>query len=128
MHLVGIDIGFSELRRSNGIAILRDGELIRTARVSVAERDATLRSLSEVDVVAIDAPLLPAGVAATTPRACERTFSRGRFQKPCKPGMSHVPGTGHLLREHGRRAAQHLIDANALHPATADFPRVRADA
>jgi predicted RNase H-like nuclease len=128
MHLVGVDIGFSERRRSNGIAILRDGELIRTERVSVAQRDATLRSLSEVDVVAIDAPLLPAGVAATTARACERTFSRGKFQKRCKPGMSHVPGTGHLLREHGRRAAQHLIDANALLASTADFPRVCSDA
>ena len=109
---VGVDIGFSKRRRSNGIVVVREGKLIQAKRLSVAERDAALRSLTEVDVVAIDAPILPRGTADTLPRYCESIFSRGLFQKRCKPGMSHIRGTGQLLREHGRRAAEQL------HPAT----------
>jgi predicted nuclease with RNAse H fold len=127
VHLVGVDIGFSLRRRSNGIAIVRDGELIRAERLSVEERDTALRSLTNVDVVAIDAPLLPPGGLPTMQRECERTFSRGAFQKRCKPGMSHIRGTGQLLREHGRRAAEHLAGANALRPSAGLFPRVWRD-
>jgi len=108
MHLAGIDIGFSQRRRSNGVVVVRDGRLVRAERLSVSERDAALQSLTDVDVVAIDAPLLPPGTADTLPRHCEHVFSRGLFQKRCKPGMSHIRGTGQLLREHGRRAAERV--------------------
>ena len=128
MHFVGVDIGFSERRRSNGIAVLRDGKLIRAERLSVSERAAALRELRDVDVVAIDAPLLPPGTAETHRRHCERVFSRGRFQKRCKPGMSHIRGTGQLLREHGRRAAEQLLSARSFRPSTLPLQRVWADA
>lgn len=128
MHLVGLDVGFSLRRRSNGIAVLRDGELIRAERLSVAERDAALRSLADVDMVAIDAPLLPPGTADTLPRHCESVFSRGVFQKRCKPGMSHIRGTGQSLREHGRRAAEQLLAVNALRPSQQPLNRVLAGA
>ena len=114
MHLVGVDIGFSKRRRSNGIAIFRDGSLVRAERLSVTERDDALRSLERVDVAAIDAPLLPVGISEHLSRECERVFSRGVFQKRCKPGMSHIRGTGQTLREHGSRVAAHLIAANAV--------------
>lgn len=128
MHLVGIDIGFSQRRRSNGIAVLRDGKLIRAERLSVSERNAALRELRDVDVVAIDAPLLPPGTADTLPRYCERAFSLGRFQKRCKPGMSHVRGTGHQLREHGRQAAEQLLFARSFGPSLQPRQRVCPDA
>lgn len=128
MQLVGIDIGFSERRRSNGIAVVRDGRLIRAERLSVSERDAALRSLKDVDVVAIDAPLLPPGTADMLPRHCERVFSRGLFQKRCKPGMSHVRGTGQRLREHGRRAVEELLAARSFRPSTHPLQRVWPDA
>jgi hypothetical protein len=118
MHLVGIDIGFSQRRRTNGIAVFRNGSLVRTERLSVTERDETLRSLDHVDCIAIDAPLLPPGTSDTFPRECERTFSRGVFQKRCKPGMSHIRGTGQTLRQHGGRAATQLIEANAVSAPT----------
>jgi len=118
MHLVGVDIGFSERRRSNGIAVFRDGELTRLDRLSVSERDTALRDSRNIDMIAIDAPLLPPGTAVTLPRHCERIFSRGLFQKRCKPGMSHVRGTGQLLREHGRQAAEQLLGA----PIVEAFP------
>ncbi|HSY49785.1 MAG TPA: hypothetical protein VLC46_13310 [Thermoanaerobaculia bacterium] len=114
MHLVGVDIGFSQHRRTNGIAVFRGGSLVRAERLSVAERDEALKSLAHVDIVAIDAPLLPLGTSETFRRQCERTFSRGAFQKRCKPGMSHIRGTGQTLRQHGGRAAAQLIDANAV--------------
>ncbi len=128
MHLVGVDIGFSERRRSNGIAVVRDGRLIRAERLTVGERDAALRSLRDVDVVAIDAPLLPPGTADTIPRHCERVFSRGLFQKRCKPGMSHIRGTGQLLREHGRRAAEQLLAASSFQPSIHPLQRIWPDA
>src|SRR5947209_10617190 len=128
MHLVGVDIGFSEQRRSNGIAVLRDGRLIRAERLSVSERDAALRELRDVDAIAIDAPLLPPGTADTLPRHCERVFSVGLFQKRCKPGMSHIRGTGQRLREHGRRAAEQLLVARSFRPSTQPLQRVWPDA
>jgi predicted nuclease with RNAse H fold len=128
MHLVGLDIGFSKRRRSNGIAVVRDGSLIRAERLGVSERDAALRSLSEVDVIAIDAPLLPGGAANTLPRHCERVFSRGIFQKRCEPGMSHVRGTGQLLREHGRQAAELLLATRSFRYSTRPLHRVWPEA
>jgi hypothetical protein len=128
MHLIGIDIGYSQRRRSNGIAVFRDGELQSLKGLGVDERNEALRSIHDADVVAIDAPLLPAGAPDTLPRHCERVFSRGVFQKRCKPGMSHVRGTGQSLRAHGRMAAEILIDQRALRPATGSLPRVCAEA
>src|SRR5205085_950102 len=114
----------SEQRRSNGIVIVRGGRLIRAERLSVSERDAALRDLSDVDAIAIDAPLLPPGTVDTLPRYCERVFSRGVFQKRCKPGMSHIHGTGQLLREHGRRAAEQVLAAQPFRSSTHPLQRV----
>src|SRR5207248_2887593 len=104
-HLVGLDLGFSERRKTNAFAIFRDGNLILPELMSPSERDAALRELAGVEVIAIDAPIVPADTPETLPRKCERAFCRGPFQKRCKPGMSHVAGTGRQLRAHGRRAA-----------------------
>jgi len=128
MHLVGIDIGFSERRRSNGLVVVRDGSLIRAERLSVSERDAALLLLRDVDAIAIDAPLLPPGTADTLPRHCERVFSRGLFHKRCKPGMSHVRGTGQLLREHGRRAAEQFLAERSFRPSIHPLQRIWPDA
>src|SRR5947199_10732709 len=101
MHLVGVDIGFSARRRSNGIIVVRDGELIRAERLNVSERDAALRELRDLDAIAIDAPLLPPGTDDALPRYCKRAFSLALFQKRSKPGMSPIHGPGQDLREPG---------------------------
>lgn len=124
MHLVGVDIGFSKRRRSNGIAVFRDGHLVRAERLSVTERNTATQLLHQVDVVAIDAPLLPRGTTGTLPRECERAFSRGAFQKRCKPGMSHVRGTGQTLCEHGSHVATQLITAKAMRVAERSLPHM----
>lgn len=82
-----------------------------------------LSRVREVDVIAIDAPLVPASCSAITPRCAEQLLSRGIFQKRCKPGASHILGTGHLLREHGRRAA-HAIAGAASGDTMPPFPTI----
>ena len=67
MHLIGLDIGFSATQRTNALAELRDGEL-RVVRLNVNERDAELAQLRDVDVIAIDAPIVPAACSIDTPR------------------------------------------------------------
>lgn len=127
MHLIGVDIGFAARRRTNGIVVFRDGKLVRAERLSVDERNTALRELRDVDVVAIDAPLLPPGTAATLPRYCERVFSLGPFQKRCKPGMSHIKGTGQRLREHGQQAAEQLLVARSFGSSLRPLQRVWVD-
>jgi predicted RNase H-like nuclease len=125
MHLIGLDIGFSSTQRTNAMAELQNGEL-RVVKLSVSERDAALQRLRDVDVIAIDAPIVPSHCSAETPRLVEQLFSRGVFQKRCKPGASHVRGTGHLLREHGVRAAAAVAQASHWEtdpPFPTVFPR-----
>ena len=128
MYLVGVDIGYSKRRRSNGIAVFRDGKIVRAKRLHVRERDTALRELRDIDVVAIDAPLLPPGTEDTLPRHCEHVFSCGVFQRRCKPGMSHVRGTGQQLRAHGRQAVEQLLVARSFRPSTHPLQRVWPDA
>lgn len=111
MHLIGLDIGYSTHRRTNALAEINDGEL-RVIKLNVAERDAELAQVKDVDVIAIDAPIVPTGCPLTVPRLVEQFFCRGIFQKRCKPGASHVPGTGHLLRTHGSQAAALVAHAS----------------
>lgn len=122
MHLIGLDIGWSARSRTNAIAQIRGGEL-RVKRLNVAERDEELSAIREVDVIAIDAPIVPASCTPVTPRRVEQLLSRGIFQRRCKPGASHVSGTGHLLREHGRRAAAAVAEA-ATWSSAPPFPTV----
>jgi len=102
--LVGIDIGFSRRKRTNAIATL-DEKRLEVRRLNVAERNTLLGTLRSIDAIAIDAPIVPATCGPETAREVERMFSRGLFQKRCKPGMSHIRGTGQTLRQHGREAA-----------------------
>src|SRR5919205_1237556 len=105
MYIVGLDIGYSERRRTNAIAVFRDGGLTVMNPMLPSERDETLRSLSAVDVIAIDAPIVPRGTPEDFVRKCEHIFVCGPFQRRCKPGMSHIGGTGRRLRAEGRHTA-----------------------
>lgn len=122
MHLIGLDIGFSARSRTNALAEIENGEL-RVVKLNVEERDAELERAKDVDVIAIDAPIVPEGCALTEPRLVEQIFCRGIFQKRCKPGASHVAGTGHQLRSHGSRAAALIANA-ARWDSALPFPTV----
>src|SRR5687767_1840410 len=122
MHIVGLDIGFSERRKTNAIAAIADGELW-VEKVGVHERNRRLAGLRDVDVIAIDAPVVPPDCSPETIRNVEQVFCRGLFQKRCKPGMSHVRGTGRTLREHGSDAAR-IVAAATLWTSEPPFPTV----
>jgi hypothetical protein len=122
MHLVGLDIGFSKRKRTNAIADLQ-GNALTLKRLSVEERNRALEELKAVDVLAIDAPILPRDAEPSIGRRCERALSRGLFSKRCKPGMSHVKGTGRTLREHGCAAAE-LGAVSTTIPLNVEFPHV----
>lgn len=103
--LLGVDVGFSKIQKSTGIAILNQDRLsLYRADSTWADRQAGLPKDGFCpSVIAIDGPLLPEGAAMKAVRYCEQFFSRGLFCRRCKPGLSHF-GTGYLLREAAHEA------------------------
>lgn len=122
MHLAGLDIGFSPSRRSNALAVFRDGRL-SIDKLNIDERNAALARLANVDVIAIDAPIVAFETRPDAIREVERIFCRGPFQKRCKPGFSHIEGTGQDLRAHGLAAARASMHATNDR-GDAPFPRI----
>ena len=100
MDLLGFDVGFSEKKRSSGIAKLTSNQLVVGRATATWEtRGPLVRNPRLYDVAAIDAPLVPEDFDDA--RDCEKLFIGGVFQRRCKPGLSHVQGTGRKLREAG---------------------------
>jgi predicted nuclease with RNAse H fold len=101
LSLLGIDVGFSERRKTTGIAAYTFGQPARLHCVgSLPENRAeVLLDRPLYDAIAIDGPIVP---TATNPeqviRRCERLLSKGPFGNRCKPGFSHF-GTGLKLRK-----------------------------
>jgi len=123
LDLIGIDVGFSETRASTGIARLSDSGLsIGLATRDWESRSECIGSCEGADVVAIDAPLL--SQVSNEYRSCERTFVLGKFQRRCKPGLSHIAGTGRRLRNAGWETANQISPIASGRSLTADFPRM----
>lgn len=123
MLIIGLDVGFSATRRSTGVARLApDGALRLGHTTSQWERRREIIGLERAAVAAIDAPYTTAAPAET--RGCERIFARGAFQRRCKPGLSHVRGTGRDLRAAGWASAQQLKPIAPYAALAAEFPRV----
>jgi predicted nuclease with RNAse H fold len=101
VSLLGIDVGFSERRKTTGIASYTFGQTARLHCVGSLPQDRAEVLLDRplYDAIAIDGPIVP---TATNPeqaiRRCERLLSKGLFGKRCKPGFSHF-GTGLSLRK-----------------------------
>ena len=127
MKAAGLDIGFSDRRPTAGIGIWVDEKLQLSncfGRVA-CER---IMAAGDYDIVAIDGSVIPSGKDVAQRRGVERLFARGPFQKRCKPGMSHVRGTGIRLREEAGRAADVLVGSTLASRVTTRFPRVREGA
>ena len=59
MQLIGLDVGFSARKRTSGLAVLCDGEvLVGRASSEAASRLALLGEVTAAAVTAIDAPVL----------------------------------------------------------------------
>jgi hypothetical protein len=99
LNLLGIDVGFSKVRATTGLAWSLAGE-IGAARTYTdwPRRERALPPDTSFDVIAIDGPIIENRAPRGIVRRCEQLLSRGTFQKRCKPGASHY-GTGLLLRE-----------------------------
>jgi hypothetical protein len=122
MNLVGLDVGFSVRRESSGVARLNCGVVSIGCATESLESRREFFGMDEVDVAAIDAPIL-AGEGFDK-RACERLFTLGRFQRRFKPGLSHVPGTGRAFRQAGQESARQLSEITSGRDLFAQFPRV----
>jgi hypothetical protein len=101
---MGVDVGFSATRPTTGIACL-DGEqlTVACAGTSWASRHAQIPDGFRPDVIALDGPLIPDGLADTAPRACERIFVRAPFDRRCMLALSHW-GSGLELKRATRDA------------------------
>jgi predicted nuclease with RNAse H fold len=112
VSLLGIDVGFSERRKTTGIASYTFGQPARLHCVGSLPQDRAEVLLNRplYDAIAIDGPIVP---VATNPeqviRRCERLLSEGPFGKRCKPGFSHF-GTGLRLRKAATTIASEMPD------------------
>jgi len=108
MKLMGVDVGYSEVRRTTGITCL-DGDRLCLGRAFTTweSREAQIPSGFQASVIALDGPLLPQGAAEGMPRQCESVFVRAPFHNRCKPGLSHH-GVGLALRNAFREGCAHL--------------------
>ena len=135
-HYLGIDVGFSESRRSTGLCLLTlDQTSLRWSNrhntgAGEAERRKALQSLvpesTSVDGVGIDGPLARDIKIVKRYRSADALLSRGPFQKRCKPGQTNS-GTGKCLHEHATKLAKLVLSLRDekyldLHDATHPDP------
>jgi len=105
LKLIGVDVGFSEKRKTTGIACLDDDKLYCSkAGTSWESRKTLIPSGFQPKLIALDGPLLPQGVDELVHRQCEFAFIDAPFSSRCKPGLSHW-GTGLKLRRAAEQAA-----------------------
>jgi hypothetical protein len=123
VQLIGLDVGFSATKPTSGVATLVDKLcIVGRATAVAADRQKLLTRVSKAEIAAIDAPLLP--LFDSRIRACERLFARGLFQRRCKPGFSHVAGTGLELRRSGIESAAQLAPVVSVERFSTAFPQV----
>jgi hypothetical protein len=129
INLLGLDVGWSERRRSCGVAFLCGEEMLLSHVFSAQLRvGGAIPAIAPPVAVAIDAPVLGQGADQELPRLCEQVFIRTPFHNRCKPGLSHVQGTGHRLREEGKKIAAPLAQFALAATLCVPFPRVLGSA
>ena len=121
-ELIGLDVGFSASPTSGVARLGADGDLRLASATSTWESRRVVIGTERADIAAIDAPYTTAEPAQT--RSCERVFNLGKFQRRCKPGFSHVSGTGRKLRDAGRETARQLRRIVPRKAVSVQFPKV----
>lgn len=125
--IVGIDAGLTHIDRTSGICQTSSGSdrfCLDHTYADKLSRIAVLSPPSRIDCLGIDAPVLPLGDISYGRRPVEQLFMRGAFQKRCKPGASHVRGTGQALRRAGCETANQFADETVNKGLTL-FPRIQ---
>jgi hypothetical protein len=126
VRVAGLDVGLALERKTSGVAIIIGRHIHLSREKGGAQACAPIIAAAPFRVIAIDGPIVPEGSDLRTPRAVERLFASGIFQRRCKPGFSHVAGTGLQLRACAGSAADRLTAAATLDETSAPFPRVRS--
>ena len=132
-HYLGIDVGFSESRRTTGLCLLTIDQTSLQWRcyntgTEESERWEALQSLvpesTSVDGVGIDGPLARDIKVADHYRSADALLSRGRFQRRGKPGPTNSP-TGRDLHAHATKLAMLVLSLQSegyLELQDADHP------
>lgn len=116
IRVAGLDVGLSLERKTSGLAIIVGPNISLDRRVGGANAYQPILAAGSFQVIAIDGPIVPDKGEALSKRAVERLFASGRFQRRCKPGFSHVKGTGLELRRAAGSAADCLAAATSASP------------
>jgi hypothetical protein len=126
-NIAGIDCGLTLKERTSGICRTgANGFVVGHTYIDKLSRNQLLLPASQFDCLGIDAPILPKNVIDYSPRPVESVFMRGAFQIRCKPGASHVRGTGQALRRSGCDAAMQFT-AETFAQDAFPYPRVQAN-
>lgn len=117
--VIGIDVGFSDTRRSTCFCLLSWDENryefhFESARAFDSDRIQALNHLvpitQTIRAVALDGPLAKDLQIVNRYRSAEAILSRGLFQKRGKPGQTNSP-TGQQLHCHATRLADQTLAA-----------------
>jgi hypothetical protein len=121
----GIDSGLTLKSMTSGVCRTGTGGFaLGHTYIDKLSRMMLLSPVNRFDCLAVDAPVLPKGVLHYIPRPVESLFMCGAFQKRCKPGASHVAGTGQALRRAGCDAAvQFEVETAAT--TLVSYPRIQ---
>ena len=118
---MGVDVGFSTIRLTTGIACLHGDRLsVERAGTSWESREAKIPSGFQPSVIALDGPLLPQGSPHGIRRHVESVFIRAPFHNRCRPGLSHL-GVGLELRRASSDACVQFSQAVRCHEVLFPF-------
>ena len=112
--VAGLDVGLALNRKTSGVAMIVGRSIDLSRRHGGAHAYGPILAHAPFQMIAIDGPILPVGGDALSVRAVERLFASSLFQRRCKPGFSHVLGTGLQLRMAAGSAADCLAAAAPL--------------
>ncbi len=125
--IAGIDAGLTLKERTSGVCRTGgSGFVLNHTYIDKISRASVLAPVRRLDCLGIDAPLLPKNVLHYNSRPVESLFMRGAYQTRCKPGASHVAGTGQALRRSGCDTAVQF-EAETFDKGAVPYPRVQAD-
>lgn len=124
-NIAGIDSGLTLKDATSGVCRTGAGGFaLGHTYIDKLSRMQLLSPVKRFDCLGVDAPVLPKGMLHYTARPVESLFMRGAFHKRCKPGASHVSGTGQALRRAGCDAAVQF-EAETAATAPVNYPRIQ---
>lgn len=126
MPIIGLDIGLTYIDDTSGVATLNGGLVLGHTFADRRSRYSLMQQPAQIDLLAIDGPVLAGPTVNYAVRACEKIMIWHPFHDRCKPGDSSVPGTGQALRRSGCDTAEQF-ESIVLTNVALVFPRLIKD-